>query len=370
MKICLVISELNVGGAERQLVALAVGLHRRGHQVEVAVLHSGGSLINDLRAQSVRVVELGGFAKGLVRLKGVLRQSGTQVIYSFMPAASTFVTFATFGKRGIRHVWGVRASEIDLRQLSVKARLVWHVARLLSKRSNLVIANSESGRSYHVKMGYPQDRCVVVVNGVDTQRFRASDESRKIALERFDLVGRYPVIGMVARFDPIKGHADFVEMVAQLKLQIPRFGVLLVGGGDANLRDEIDQQLRRILPGEDIRVETEVVDAEYVYNALNLLVIASKSEGFPNVALEAMCCGVPVVGYDVGDLRDIVREPGEVVPQRSPNLLADAVNRALSRLDERDWAGSQDLAAQANYSLEKLVEASERELLRALGVES
>ena len=66
-----------------------------------------------------------------------------------------------------------------------------------------------------------------------------------------------------------------------------------------------------------------------VYNALDILVSSSITEGFPNVIAEAMACGVPCVATDVGDTRQIVDDAGAVVPPQRPDLLAEQLLRMI-----------------------------------------
>ena len=103
-------------------------------------------------------------------------------------------------------------------------------------------------------------------------------------------------------------------------------------------------------------------DMAAVYNAVDLAVSSSLSEGFPNVVAEALACGVPCVVTDVGDCRSIVADDEWVVPPRDPDKLASAIGRAL-RSDRRERAEELRHRVVDFFSLHAMVDRTEQLLL-------
>jgi glycosyltransferase involved in cell wall biosynthesis len=104
----------------------------------------------------------------------------------------------------------------------------------------------------------------------------------------------------------------------------------------------------------------EMADAGVAHNAFDIATLTSLGEGFPNVVGEAMACGVPVAATDVGDVRAIIGETGEVVPAKNPDLLCAGWTRLRQRLGHEP--GLRDVARGrivANYSLDAMVSRTE-----------
>lgn len=130
----------------------------------------------------------------------------------------------------------------------------------------------------------------VVPNGVDTVRF--SPGGRTETRTRFGLPKDAPVLGIVGRFGPHKGHIALIEAFGTL----PRQYHLLVVGGGGSEEEKVRIAAARSPSARRIHFAGFLSDPVSAYRALDLLVIPSTNEGMANVALEAMACEVPILG--------------------------------------------------------------------------
>jgi len=153
-----------------------------------------------------------------------------------------------------------------------------------------------------------------------------------------------------------------VEAVARLKQEFPHIRLLMIGDG----LDERNQDLTARIEGLGLGGRVHLVGPqEEVWRwmpALDVLVSASTTEGFPNVVGEAMACGVPCVATDVGDSALLVGETGVVVPLDGVESLADAI-RGLARRSpqERRLLGERARArVLAHFSVPRMIAAYER----------
>lgn len=372
MSIVLLLRSLNVGGAERQAVVLAKGLHRRGHRVLVVVFYDGGTMLRDLHAAGVPVVVLHkrsrwDIIRFLHRLRIVLRHHRPQVVYAFLVEPSLVaVLMKPFVSS--RVVWGVRASNVALAQYGWFPRLTWWVTTKVTRFADLTIANSLAGADHHRQAGYPADKMAVVPNGIDVERFRPDVTSRRAVRKDWGIGQNDIVVGHVARLDPMKDHVSFLEAAAILGQERPAMRFVCVGGGSASYRAELEARASALGLVDSVTWTGEMSDTAVAYNGMDVCCLTSASgEGFPNVLGEAMACGVPCVATDVGDAARIVDGCGEIVPVRDPIRLAEAIRRVLAAASpDRKHACRERIARE--FSVDSMVERTEHLLLQCVNV--
>jgi glycosyltransferase involved in cell wall biosynthesis len=216
--------------------------------------------------------------------------------------------------------------------------------------------------------GFPASRIQVIPNGIDTEVFTINDVKREQFRSSLGFDHDLPIIGMLARFDPIKGHSEFTKVVRELTIDSQkRFGVVLVGGGDAVLAAKACRELEELLPPDLVRVLPDTPQPERVLNGLDVLLVCSQSEGFPNVAAEAMACGCEVAGFAVGDLAQIVLGPELLSLNSSTKDLAGIVSRLLAIGRSRSRKVELREKIVSNFSIQRMGSATENCLARLTG---
>lgn len=339
MKILFLIRSLNRGGAERQLVELSKGLHKKGHSVVVVTFYSGGAIEKELNDAGIFVKTLQKRDRWDVlffsaRLIKRLRKENADVIHGYLPVANIIVGVLKPFFPEARIVWGVRASNVDLTQYDWLSRFLFKIECFVSRFADLVIINSNAGREYHAEHGYPEAKIVVIPNGIDTDCFNPNAILRDKIRASWQLTKNEKLIGLIARIDPIKGHPTFIRAASIVVKKRKDVKFVCVGDGSDNYKRDlfrlaIDRGLEQQLIWAGERQ-----DMNAVYNALDIAAQSSYSEGFPNVVGEAMSCGVPCIVTDVGDSARIVGDTGMVVPPKNEIALANGILEMLSRLEE------------------------------------
>ncbi|MDR3639879.1 MAG: glycosyltransferase [Humidesulfovibrio sp.] len=369
MRLLLSIPSLALGGAERQFAALASGLAARGHDVLAVTLGRGGPLAESLGR--ARLVELGKASRldnplvalGLARL---LRREAPAVHYAFLPSCCVLGALLAPFFPATRLVLGVRASNVA--GLGLAGRLLHWLEARLSRRAALVIANSQVGLRHCLERGFPAARAQVVPNGIDAERFRPERALGAELRRAWGAGDEDRLIGLVARLDPMKGHAIFLAAAARLARQRPEARFVCVGGGPADYAAFLRDQARAL--GLDTRLvwAGERPNMPAVYNALDFVCLSSTyGEGFPNVLGEAMACGVPCVATDVGDATLVLGGTGVVVRPGDAMALAEGLAEMLERLGCGDVGLGMACRAHvlAEFSTPRMVLATEV-LLRGL----
>lgn len=335
LRVGLFVARLATGGAERQIVQLAVGLARRGHRVSLWTLYPGGELEHDLaEAPDVRLDSL--FKKkrtsrlhaaydlltAAPRLRKTLGNQAIDVIYSFLYPSSAIAGLAVGRRRDARWVLGVRSAGA---RLNWERALFFKLCAWLSPQAALLVANSHRGLKDHVARGFRASRSIVIPNGIDSQRFRPSEELRRRTRHKLKIPEEAVVIGRVGRLSPVKDYPTFLRAARSLKDRDPRAVFLCVGDGPKKNKRDLLALCRQL------GLETSVIwtgtrsDIVALFNAMDIAVSNSLSEGFPNVVAEAMACGVPCVVTDVGDSALVVGDAGLVVPPSDPEALVGAI---------------------------------------------
>ena len=131
------------------------------------------------------------------------------------------------------------------------------------------------------------------------------------------------MIGLVARFDPVKGHETFVRAAALLAAVRPQVHFVMLGQGCEESNGSLAQILR-YRGAATCHTLGEREDVAEVTAAFDIATCSSNSEAFPNTVGEAMACGVPCVVTDVGDCAEIVRGTGRVVPAGDAHAMAES----------------------------------------------
>lgn len=373
MKIVILTRSLEVGGAQRQVVTLAGGLRERGHNVVVAVFYGGHVLERGLEEAGIPLCYLGktgrwdvpGFLSRLIRF---LRRERPDVLYAFQSGASIFGTLAR-PLMSAKLVWGVRHSNMDFSRYGRVPCLAYRLQCAMSHIPDLIIANSRAGLDHARSNGFPDDRSIVIPNGIDTELFRPDPESRQRVRAELGVSGSEMLIGLVGRLDVMKDHPTFLRAAARLARVRADVRFVCVGPG----KDQYACEIRAL--ADSLGLASRIIwagargDMPAVYNALDMLVSSSSfGEGFPNVLGEAMACGTPCVVTHVGDSPWVVGDCGEIVMPRDPVALDAAITRMLDRIAAGDIHPDRVRdRILTHFALSRAVDSTEAALLKLCG---
>ena len=350
------------GGAERQLIELLKGIDKSRFSIAVATFYEGGPLYQEIKdIADIQLLPLykrhrWDILSFLWRLRRAVHAFRPQIIHGYMGVANQ-ISLLMGRLFGAKVVWGMRASNMDLQHYDWLFRLSRRVECFLSRFVDLIVVNSEAGRDYHVSRGFPEERMLVIPNGIDIECFCPNANARAQIRNEWGISEAEVLIGLVGRFDPMKDHRNFLQAAALVLRDRDDVRFVCVGDGPTDYRHEL-HALANKLGIKDRLVWAGVrQDMPTVYNGIDIFTSSSAfGEGFPNVVGEAMSCGTPCVVTAVGDSGWIVGDTGLVVPPKAPEALAAGWNDMIERLrTERD-----SLSEKARS---RIVDSFRRELL-------
>lgn len=345
------------------LYNLAVHTDRRRFDIQVVSLMSGGEIADELRAIGVVVTELGVSnpfsAIGILpRLRRVVRDARPDVLQGWMPHGNLVAWLASLiCGRHVPVVWTIVQSLHDLSREKFITRIVIRYCALISGTAARILYNSDTARLHHELLGYSAAGGITIPTGFDTDTYRPDISSRVEFRQRLKLHDNTLLVGLVARFDPLKDHANFLSAAAILLRRHPATHFALVGRNVDGANQDLVSQVRELGLQSNIHLLGERQDIPEITAALDVAVSSSLSEAFANTIGEAMSCGIPCVVTDVGDSSRVVGDCGRVVQPAASEQLAAAISDLLDQTpNERLRLGS--LARQRimdNFSIEAVV---------------
>ena len=356
--ICYVIPSLGVGGSERQLVELVRGL-TLDFDVAVVCTRLEGAHAGEVRRAGARLLVVparnGWDPRLRQRLREFFRKRRPDIVHSFLFG---FDYFANLAARDA----GVPVVVSSRRQLATwKKRRHVFIQRLANRRVDAIVANSRAVAEFAAKQETADPRMFRVIhNGIEAGNFTASPDLRTLRL-RYKIPFHRNVIGMVANFSPVKDHGLFVAAAYELLRRRADVHFLLIGDGPLVRR--VERLIRAGGAPECFTRVSTIVDLPDLYALIDVSVLCSRVEGFPNSLLESMAVGKPVVAAGVGGICELVRDgvTGRLVFSRDPGDFAQAIDEALEHPEQSDAMGARAAADVAErFSVGRMLGAYRR----------
>ncbi len=373
MRVLFLLYDIGMGGAERQVMILARGLRSAGDQVAVLCFYKQGALVQEFRAAGIPLRSLNKRSRWdirfLVELTRTLRQENPDVLHSYLSLANIVAVLVKPFFPRMKVIWGLRATMNNVGRNDRFDRPIFAMERLLSRFADLIIHNSEAGRAFYAKQGFSDRKSIVIPNGIDTDRFVFDPTARLQVRYELGIGGNTPVMGMIARFDPMKGYPVFLKAAHEFLGEGRQAHFVLVGPGVTGDNPVFAEQRCGGVDGPCFHLLGTRHDIPALLSAFDVYTSASVyGEGFSNSIGEAMSCGVPCVVTDVGDSASIVADTGIVVQPGNPEALAqgwqtmlDRLTRERTELQEKTRArivehfGVGHLVQQTRHALEQVI---------------
>ena len=332
VRVGLVIGQLHMGGSERQLFELARNLKGGSCEPYVYCLSEVVEPFGPrLAREGIKLRTIprrrGLEARRVVTLARMLRDDRIDVVNSFSQHMNLYAYLSILLAR--RGVFIASSRVTDLPEPALRRWL----NGLVYRRSRWVVVNSQEGVGHVAKIYHiPPARIQPLVNGIDSARFQGTAGSTEVR-SSLGIPADAPLAGLVGRITRQKRVDLFLAAAKDTAARIPQARFLVIGAGELaeemkSLAAQLNLDSKVVFTG-----ATEKVDS--LLAAMDLLVLASDFEGFPNVILEAMAAGRPVVATDVGGCRELVSNgiTGFLVPPGDSQAISDRMVQVLTLPD-------------------------------------
>lgn len=355
------VATFNVGGAEKQLLELASNLDSSRFEVKVIAFRDGPLRKEfEERGVSTEVVpkkwKIDPFL--IPRLRKKIKQGNHDIVHTYMFTANTWgrISAMRLLTKGAPHLIAAERS-VD----NWKKPIHWMFDRALSKKSECIIANANNVRRFLIEEGkLPSNKIRVIHNGVDLSKFTALGDRRNRPHPPADLT-----ILCVGRLDPVKGQDVLLDAVADLSTGLPDARIILVGGAvyavEKKYKSLLEEKLIRLGLTGRVTMTGFHSDTRPFLRDADVMVLPSRREGFPNVVIEAMAAGVPVVATAVGGIPDIIDHEvsGLIVPPDDKTALSDALRRSLTDHQLRTTLIAEGFLRANEFPIESMVRQHE-----------
>ncbi|GBC84981.1 GDP-mannose-dependent alpha-(1-6)-phosphatidylinositol monomannoside mannosyltransferase [bacterium HR11] len=357
MNVLHVINTLSAGGAELHLLTLCRYLKQAGVEVVVAYLKEGrGSrpLQCDFEAAGIPVFNLRGdgvrFVRPWLRLRRLLKQEKPDILHTHLPRADLLGFLACrsgFSGSWVCSVHGIYANHWRGRRALPLFGPVW-------RRADRIIAISKAVREWLVQgFGLPPEKVQVVYYGIELERWVSPAQDLRSA---WGLEGRL-LIGSVGRLEPVKGHDLLIRAMPAVVREFPQTTLLIAGHDPWSYGRVLERLVIQLGMDRHVRFLGFQSDIPSFLHSIDVFALASRSEGFGQVIIEAMAAGKPVVASKIAPLTEIIRhgETGLLVKPGDPNEFAEGVAWILKNPDQARQMGKrgQEVVA-SDFSAEKM----------------
>ena len=339
MQVVHVITGLATGGAERALYNLLQGgLNTKFNSIVIS-LSDKGTMGEKIEALGVSVLTLDmpvgrPTLRGVVKLRQLIKKLQPDLIQGWMYHGNLAATLAKFfSSKKVALVWNIRHSLYHIEDEKKLTQLVIKANRFFSKSADTLLYNSHISRQQHEEFGFSAKYGLVIPNGINCQQFCFSVEARQRIRTELTIPLKALVVGHIARFHPMKDHANFLQAAVDVAKKHPNTYFLLSGRGVCSKNTEVTQYIISSLQNR-FHFLGERADVADLMSSMDILCSSSRGEAFPNVLGEVMATGIPCVATDVGDSALIIADCGVVAPPRNKIALAEGVESLLNLPNE------------------------------------
>ena len=355
MKILHVITDLNQGGAQKILFKL---LNEKNNNYSHSVVslkglgHYKNALENlNIEHYSLNIKKSSTNVLKLLRLYNIIKNNKPDVVHTWMPH-SDLIGGIIAKIAGVQYIlWEVVASNLDSDVMNFTSRMIVKLNAYLSGiLPNKIIYCAKSAIQVHEQKGFKKEKSIFIPIG-----FNISENFNIKSSKQEDIF----TIGCVARWDRQKNHRNLLEALKILDDKEINYHCLMASIGIDDTNPELKQVIDEVGNNRDkLSLLGYVDDINDIFSKIDLNILPSSGEAFPNIIAESMAKGILCVGTDVGDIADIIGDYGWIVPKKDPIALANAIMIAISQFKNSSWseksAGAKE-QIKLNYPLQKMI---------------
>ena len=362
MRVLHIITGLGNGGAENTLYKLCKYDHKNKHIV--ISITTKGKYFSILKNMGIEVYYLNlkfysifKFFK-LIRLIYFLKP---EIIQTWLIIGDLLGGIAGRLAGGKNIVWNIHFSNLKLDSTKLRnliiIKILARLSYLIPKRTIIV---SKDGLKNCKNLGYSKKKLIFIPNGYELSIFNFDKKQEFYFRKKFKIKKNIPIIGNVSRYDPIKDHNTLFKALTLIKQKKINFLCILVGLNMNKKNRNLTSDINKLDLKKNIKLLGSKKNISEIMNGLDIHILTSKSEAFPNVVVEAMACKTPCIATNVGDCSSIIGDTGWLAPPQNPIKLARVIEIALSEIGKKKWKKRRNqarLRIKRNFDISRMIKS-------------
>ena len=337
-----------VGGAEMMLARLIQQTEHDYQHVIIALMKTSNVYQSTLdRCQSYYALGWNGInTLGTIqKLRVLLKQLQPKTVQCWMYHANALTSLSVIGlAQKPKVVWGIHHSLASPKDESISTKIALGLSKILSQQASAIIYCAHSSMQQHQAFGFKNGNSQVIANGVFLDKFQPNLQLKEPT-----------VIGFAGRYHTAKGYPYLFETMGLLK---DKNIIFKIAGSGASLENPEVKALFELhqLDARKVHLLDQISDMPAFYQSIDVFLMTSITEGFPNVLVEAMASGLPCISTDVGDTKYIVQDLGRIVPPRNAQALAQAILKYVQQSNDEKLQLKQAVRerVEAYFSIEQV----------------
>lgn len=330
MKILHIIVGLGNGGAENILFKVS-SAKKNKFLHEVISLTKNKSLLYKFRKNNIRVHFLN-FKKysfnifQIIKIISLIKKINPKLICSWMYHA-IFISILIKKFINKKNIWLIRHGNFNNKHSKKTTLFLKKIIKKFSSFPEKILYCSHSSKSIHIKEGFSESNTKVIVNGVDTNKFKFNKKFKKILRQEFKIPQNYFVIGMVGRYHPQKNHEQLLRVLNREEIKKNYIAVVLIGKNIKKIRSKIINRSKK----HKFYLINERQDIHKFYSMFDLHISTSSfGESFPNVLIESMSCNIPTIASNLSDNKRILNSKKMIFNINDDNELTSKIIRMIN----------------------------------------
>ena len=364
MNILHLINDLRVGGTEKSLVNYCIN-DKKNRNI-ILTFGLSDNFKNLLESNNIKLIKLNILTnpiKTFLQLKKIAKENNIRVVHSWMYHSHLISILFYF--MGYKIFWSIRNQDITKNNLGIKTFLLVKFLSILSKIFvKKLFYNSTLARTSHSNMGFSEKKSILVFNGyhIDEEEIDKSDEVFKsLNIYRQN---NFFILGSIGRYHRVKNQLMLLDSLKFLKENNKnKFLTVFVGKG-FNENSEFLKKIKDYNLKENVILIDFCQDIKKIYQSIDVNILTSLNESFPNVIAESMMYGSPCISTDVGEVRKIINNFGWVILNNVNELTKTIVeSQALKLNRNKEWNLLRDNCKthiKINFSLDKMFDNYEK----------
>lgn len=365
MNILYLTNHLNVGGITNYILTLTKGMKEKGHCIYLA--SSGGELLYKFLENKITYIPISIKTKqdispkilaSMFKLLKVVKENYIDIVHSH--SRTTQILGCLLSRRtGIKHVSTCHGF--------FKTRIF---RKMFPCWGSKVIAISDAVKEHLMQdFNLDEHNIRVIHNGVDIAKSKLQNLECRIEIKNKLGLGDGPLVGIVARLSDVKGHSFLIQAMKIVLEKIPSAQLLIVGEGKE--KEKLIALTQRLGIEKSVFFIPVVTDTQRMLSLMDLFVMPSLKEGLGLALMEAMGMGLPVIGSDVGGIKNLIKDGynGLLVKPKDTQALALTILELLQDSKMRQVLGNQaHIFIKENFSSEKMISQTEKVYKECLNI--